>query len=303
MNAILPCSFSVRHLPELFCYLLNTYDHSFLTVFNIYQLVLNNFQPFCFSVMPFPNALKITPKFCGIFFCSKSKILFCLNCSILCWYLLTLALLQASFASAPQSQISMPFFSLYTFHLILSILRFFFNPSSSITSVSRKLTTSINFFISLSILRFHLGSFCFLCSGFLNSIRSANQTLAALIKLFASLMLSLLKYLITSLTLICLNLQNLFIHFLKHNAITCSSFHHYFFQLFNNRPMFFTQISLSITDTIFYIICSSSTVPTSVSTVSASTVTSCFLNVHLRIHLLLAFLLLPIQVLITNPSF
>ena len=71
-----------------------------------------------------------------------------------------------------------------------------------------------------------------------------------------------------------MNLQNLFVHFPKHNAIVCSSFHHYFLQLFNNRLMFFTQISLSITGTVFCIIISPSTVPTSVCTVSASTVTS-----------------------------
>ena len=47
---------------------------------------------------------------------------------------------------------------------------------------------------------------------------------------------------------------SLFVHFLKHNAIACSFFHHYFFQLFNNYLMFFTQITINITDTIFCII-------------------------------------------------
>ena len=62
LNAILPWSFPLRHLPVLFRYLLNTYDHSFLTVFITYQLILNTFQPFWFSVMAFPDAPKVTPK-------------------------------------------------------------------------------------------------------------------------------------------------------------------------------------------------------------------------------------------------
>ena len=62
LNAILPWSFPVRRHYALFRYLLSTYDYSFLTLFIIYQLILNTFQPFCFSVMPFPDAPKIIPK-------------------------------------------------------------------------------------------------------------------------------------------------------------------------------------------------------------------------------------------------
>ena len=77
---------------------------------------------------------------------------------------------------------------------------------------------------------------------------------------------------------ICLNLENLLVHFLKHNTITCLSFHHYFLQLFNNCTMFFTQIFLSLTNTNYWIIHFSSTVTTSVFTVPPSTVTSCSLR-------------------------
>ena len=61
-NTIHPWSFPVRHLPALFRYLLNIYDHAFLTMFFISLLILNIFQPFCFSVMPFPDAPKVNPK-------------------------------------------------------------------------------------------------------------------------------------------------------------------------------------------------------------------------------------------------
>ena len=62
LNAIHPWGIPVRHLPALFRYLLNTYDHSLLKVFIISRLILNNFQPFCFSVMPFPDTPNITQK-------------------------------------------------------------------------------------------------------------------------------------------------------------------------------------------------------------------------------------------------
>ena len=58
LNVILPFSFPVRHLPALFCYLLNPCIHSFLKVFIISQLICNIFQLFCFSGMPFPNTQK-----------------------------------------------------------------------------------------------------------------------------------------------------------------------------------------------------------------------------------------------------
>ena len=48
---------------------------------------------------------------------------------------------------------------------------------------------------------------------------------------------------------ICFNLQNLFVHFLKRNTIACSSFQHYFLQLFNNL-----QIAIIILITIITII-------------------------------------------------
>ena len=67
LNTILPWRFPVRHHPALFRYLLNTYDHSFLKVFIIFQLIFNTFQSFCFSVMPFSDAPSITPKYFTFF--------------------------------------------------------------------------------------------------------------------------------------------------------------------------------------------------------------------------------------------
>ena len=54
LNAIFPSSTPVRHLPALFCYLLNTYDHSFWKVFNISQLILKIY------IMLFPDAPNVT---------------------------------------------------------------------------------------------------------------------------------------------------------------------------------------------------------------------------------------------------
>ena len=55
---------------------------------------------------------------------SKSKILFCLNCSILCSYLLTKHSLQASFASILHLQFSVLLFLICIFHLIYLICVF-----------------------------------------------------------------------------------------------------------------------------------------------------------------------------------
>ena len=222
-NTIRSLGFPVMHLPALLRYRLNTYGATlFMEVFVISQLTVNIFQPICFSVMPFPDALNMAPKSFNsfsiwyitwsldltlsplnsayIFSWSKSKILFCLNYSILCWYLITLALVTTSFASVPQSQFSIIFFSLYIFHLIHSIFVFFFNPSSPLTSLFRKLTSFLSHFISPSIPCFHLCSFLVLSSAFFYRICPAIWAVAALINFFVSLMLLLFKYLIASLT-------------------------------------------------------------------------------------------------------
>ena len=52
----------VRYLPELFCYVRNIYDYSFLKVFIMSQLILKIFWSFCFSVMSILNTPNITPK-------------------------------------------------------------------------------------------------------------------------------------------------------------------------------------------------------------------------------------------------
>ena len=62
LNATLPWNFPVTHFPALFCFLLNIYGHTFVKVFTISQLILSIFQPFCFTVMLFPDAPNITQK-------------------------------------------------------------------------------------------------------------------------------------------------------------------------------------------------------------------------------------------------
>ena len=99
------------------------------------------------------------------------------------------------------SQLYIAVFSLYMFHLIHSICFFFFNLSSSLTSFSREFTSILSLFISPSTLRLQFCLFFFLCSAFFNPIWSITQTLAALIKLFVSVMFLLFKYLIASFTL------------------------------------------------------------------------------------------------------
>ena len=49
---------------------------------------------------------------------------------------------------------------------------------------------------------------------------------------------------------VCLNLQKKFFHLLKHNAIACNFFTHYFFLTFINHSIFFTRISLCFTNTV-----------------------------------------------------
>ena len=135
------------------------------------------------------------------FFWSKSNILLCLNCSILWWHHLPLAL----FASIRCFSSSITVFNRFLFTLYFLFnsltLRLFFNPSSPLTSLSIKSTSCLSFFISPSVLRFLLRWFFFLCSAFFNPIRSAIQVVAALVKLFVSAMLLIFKYFISSLTL------------------------------------------------------------------------------------------------------
>ena len=54
LNTIHPWSFPVRHLLALFRYLLNTYDHAFLTMFFISLLILNIFSHSASRLCPFP---------------------------------------------------------------------------------------------------------------------------------------------------------------------------------------------------------------------------------------------------------
>ena len=126
----------------------------------------------------------------------------------------------------------MAVFSSFLFTLYLSFnslnLRFFFNPSSPLDFLSRKLPSCLSLFISSSILRFNLDSFFLSMLYILRSYSSChlhtyspNQTAC----FCNALAFQILDRFIDS---ICLNFQNLLVHFLKHNAIACSFVHHYF---------------------------------------------------------------------------
>ena len=138
LNSISVCDFPVRHLPALLHYLLYFYGHFFLKVFIISHPILDVSQPFCFSVMLFhdaPNIIPISFTFCSIWyliwsypvsieFCVHLLLLFCLNYSILRWYLLTLALFASILCWCFSITVFNSFFSLYIFHLIHSICFF-----------------------------------------------------------------------------------------------------------------------------------------------------------------------------------
>ena len=181
LNAILHWSLPVRHLPALFRYFLRTYDHSFLKVFIFSQHILKIFQLFSFSTV-----LQISPQtlllssafgtsfslntpplnFAYIFFWSKSKILFCLNCSVPCSYLLILALFASILCFS--SWIISPF--LFTLHLSFNLLNlhFIFNPSFPLDSLSRNLISCLSLVISPTIDYFsilvHFSSYTLLSS-------------------------------------------------------------------------------------------------------------------------------------------
>ena len=79
-----------------------------------------------------------------------------------------------TFCKHPSLQFLNHSFQPFYFHSVFSLnslnLRFFFNPSSPLDFLYRKLTSSLSLFISPLILHFHLGSFFFLCSAFFNPL-------------------------------------------------------------------------------------------------------------------------------------
>ena len=160
MDTILPWSFPVNHVPALFCYLRNTYKHSFLKVFIISDLILNIFKPFCFSVMPFsstPNitqnllislafdtSFRLTPpplNYAYIFFWSKSKILFFVNSSILCKSFYFIVFCRHPCFGYSVTGFNRFFFFSVTLYYSFNSLNFcfLFNPSFPLDSLSRKL--------------------------------------------------------------------------------------------------------------------------------------------------------------------
>ena len=220
LNTILSLGFPLWHFPALLRYLLSSYDHSFLELFVISQLSLNIFQSFCFSVMLFCNTPNIVPKsltFFSIWYITwslylspspltsvyifswlKSKIPFCLNCSI--FLLISYYCSTCCNILCFSSSITVFRPSLLTLYLSFNSLnlRFLFNPSSVLIFLSIKLTSCLSLFICSSMLRFHLGSILFLCSAPFKRICPVIRTLAAMIILFVCVMLLLSRYLIAS---------------------------------------------------------------------------------------------------------
>ena len=194
MDTVSPWGFPIWYLSALFPYFLNTYAHSFLRTLVIYCLSFQIIQPFCLSVMLFSD---ITPKLC-VFFCIwyiirsdpipfrfnsvyifwlRSKILFCLNFSILCSYLFTFALFASILCFISSVTVFNPFFLTIYFSYSSFIFCFFFDPNFPFKSLVNNFASCLSFFISPSILFFYLGSFFSLQSLFFNPICSGTHTL------------------------------------------------------------------------------------------------------------------------------
>ena len=148
LNATLLWGFPVRHLPALLRYLLKNYDHSFLKVLIISQLILNISQSFCFSVMPFPDVRNIIPKsvtFLSIWYLTWSypvPIDFCIHVLLIkikdpilpkFFNSLLISSYFSTLYKLPLLQLSTKFFNPFLITLDLSFnslnLGFFFNPS------------------------------------------------------------------------------------------------------------------------------------------------------------------------------
>ena len=94
--------------------------------------------------------------------------LFCLNCSILCSYLFTFVLFASILCFSSSITVFNPFLTLYFSYSSFTFC-FFFDLNSPFKSTVSKFTFSASFFISPSILCFHLGSFFFPIVSFLQS--------------------------------------------------------------------------------------------------------------------------------------
>ena len=127
LNAILPWSFPVRYLSALLFYLLETYDHSFLKVFIISQLILKIFQLLCFSVIPFPEAPNITPK--SFTFISIWYIIWSYPTSIeFCVHLLLIKIKESFLSKLFNSLLIFFYFSTFYKYPLLQLLNHSFQP-------------------------------------------------------------------------------------------------------------------------------------------------------------------------------
>lgn len=160
-----------------------------------------------------------------IFFWSKLKILFYLNFSILCSYLLNLAL----FANILCFSFSITVFNTFLFIMYFSFstfkLRFVFNSISPLNFLSRKLTS---FSASLYPPRSYLASFFIRMLCFLRSYPFCHPHTWSPYHILSFCHALAFEILDRSIDSICSSLQNLLVHYSKHNDFTYSSSNHYF---------------------------------------------------------------------------
>ena len=144
LDTVSPWGFPIWYLSALFPYFLNTYAHSFSRTPAIYSLSLfRSFNHSAFllcsfltpQILPqnfvhssaFSTSFDLIPlpfNSASIFFCSRSKIPFCLNCSILCSYLFTFALFASILCFSSSVTVFNPF--LLTLYISYSYFIFCF---------------------------------------------------------------------------------------------------------------------------------------------------------------------------------
>ena len=120
-----------RHLLSLF----RSFWHStsLLCSFLIPQILLQNFVHSSAFSTPF-NLLPVPFYSVSIFFWLRSKITLCLNCSILCSYILNFALFPSMLCFNSSITVFNPFFLTLYFSYSSFIFFFFFNPNSPFKS-------------------------------------------------------------------------------------------------------------------------------------------------------------------------
>ena len=178
-------------------------DFNFLHTACILKLFSTAFQPLSVLVMFFSDTPDITPKldaifrvrdnsitlffpFSSFYTCSwlAWKCWFCLNCEILCLYLVTFVVFAVNLCFNSSVTSFIPFF--FTLYLVFSplIFLFLFPPVSPRLSLFSLFISLLRLPISLSILLFHHGSFFSPLLPFFTTTSFPTQRAAAKVSLF-----------------------------------------------------------------------------------------------------------------------